>query len=316
MNAPTTFLFACPACLSPLREITPLEMRCPVEGTAYRRTGEIWRMLPRDLEIDFHQFVQDYERVRQAEGRGSLDPAYYRELPFRDLSGKFAADWKIRAQSYRAFLSEVLVPLEKGVTGPLKILDLGAGNGWLSYRLALRGHVVGAVDLSTNPLDGLGAVEAYYEREFIPIQADYNHLPLVGNQLDLVVFNASLHYSTQYETTVCEAWRALRPGGVLAVLDSPLYHRPDSGRQMVREREERFQREFGFPSNALRSENYLTRQRLAELGRELNARWKLYWPFYGWDWELRPLKARLAGRREPAQFALISATKTEMGSTG
>ena len=62
------------------------------------------------------------------------------------------------------------------------------------------------VDLLTNPLDGLGS-HIQYDTPFIPLQADFNHLPFVGDQNDLVVFNASLHYSTRFETTLCEAWR-------------------------------------------------------------------------------------------------------------
>ena len=74
---------------------------------------------------------------------------------------------------------------------------------------------------------------------------------------------------------------------------------------MVCEREAAFTQAYGFPSNALPSENYLTQQRLRELAEALRLHWKFIQPFYGWRWHLRPLVARLRGRREPARFAVI-----------
>ena len=293
---------------SPLLEAGPAEQRCPAEGTVYRQKDGIWPFLTPQGKETYGQFILEYETVRRAEGRGSADPAYYRALPFEDRSGRFRSDWQIRARSYQTLLEEVVVPLEKRVRRALSTVDLGAGNGWLSYRLAQRGHQAAAVDLLTNPLDGLGS-HIHYDTPFIPIQADFNHLPFVGDQIDLVVFNASLHYSTRFETTLCEAWRILKPGGVLVLLDTPVYRDASSGAQMVREREAQFQKEYGFASNALASENYLTRPRLKELGQVLGVRWNLIRPFYGWRWELRPWKASLLGRREPAQFYLIHAAK-------
>jgi len=38
--------------------------------------------------MDRRTFLEQYAIIRHAEGRGSDDPAYYRALPYRDLSGK------------------------------------------------------------------------------------------------------------------------------------------------------------------------------------------------------------------------------------
>lgn len=74
---------------------------------------------------------------------------------------------------------------------------------------------------------------------------------------------------------------------------------------MVQERQEQFYKKYGFPSNALASENYLTYQRLANLSAYLGLRCQILSPFYGLGWVLRPWKARLLGRREPAKFHLV-----------
>ncbi len=302
------FRFACPVCGAPLAAAGPQELRCPADGTAYCQVDGVWRCLPPQLSAKYERFIPDYEQVRRAEGRGSEGDDFYRALPFQDLSGHFTRDWQIRARSFQALMQQIVAPLEKRLAHPLLALDLGAGNGWLSYRLAQRGHQAAAVDLLTNPWDGLGAW-THFDASFTPVQADFDHLPFEAGQMDLVIFNASLHYSTHYETSLGAAWNLLQPGGTLVILDSPIYHRAESGVQMVREREEQFQKAYGFRSNGLDSENFLTTERLSGLEAELGVRWQMARPFYSLEWALRPWKARLLGRREPASFALVYASK-------
>ena len=226
-------------------------------------------MLLPEREAVFQQFIREYETVRQAEGRGSLSAAYYQALPYQDLSQRMSADWQIRAASCRVFLRQVLAPLEKAGAHPLRILDLGAGNGWLSNRLAARGHQVVAVDLATNDFDGLGCFR-FYETTFVPVQAEFDRLPFMDRSVDLVLFNASLHYSTCYENTLAESLRVLDAGGQLIVLDTPFYRDRTSGEKMVQERQTQFSERYGFPSNALTSENFLTYQRLSDLAAGLD----------------------------------------------
>ncbi len=298
------FRFACPRCRAPLVPLDAARQRCPDDETVYECRDGIWHFLTPDRQAYYQQFVRDYQLVRQAERRGSTEAAYYRSLPFADLSGQFSADWQIRAHSFRVFQRDLLRPLERESKHALRVIDLGAGNGWLSYRLAQRGHAVAAVDLLTNMSDGLGAYR-HYDAAFTPVQAEFDRLPFLDEQFDLVIFNASLHYSTGYETTLCEALRVLQPRGQIVILDSPVYRSAGSGAQMVREREATFTQTYGFPSNALPSENYFTDQRLHDLAEALHLQWKWIQPFYGWRWMLRPLKARLSRRREPARFAVI-----------
>jgi SAM-dependent methyltransferase len=298
------FQFACPICRTLLVSLTANILHCPVDGSIFDCRDGIWRFLPPDRQVYYEQFMREYQTVRQAEGRGSTDAGYYRSLPFVDLTGQFSADWQIRARSFRTFLSDVLQPMERTLQRPLRVIDLGAGNGWLSYRLAQRSHYVAAVDLIDNPFDGLGA-HVYYDAAFTPVQAEFDRLPLTDSYIDLAILNASLHYATRYETTLGEALRVLQPAGQIVILDSPLYRSAGSGAEMVREREAAFTQKVGFPSDALPSENYLTDQRLSDLSVTLRLRWQFIQPVYGWRWALRPLKARLLRRREPARFVII-----------
>jgi SAM-dependent methyltransferase len=264
----------------------------------------IWRFLLPESEAHYARFIRDYETIRAAEGRGGSSEKYYRALPFKDLSGRHKADWRIRARSFNALVNKVLTRLQNPLERSLKVLDLGAGNGWLSNRLAAQGDRVFAVDLLINDLDGLGTWK-YYEHTFTPVQAEFNHLPVTDHFADAVIFNASFHYSENYTETLREALRVLSPRGNIVILDSPVYRRAEAGGQMVQEREAQFKEKYGFPSDNLQSENYLTYTRVKELAQELNLRSKFITPFYGLRWMVRPLLAGLLRRREPAKFHLI-----------
>ena len=251
------------------------------------------------------QFAREYRTVRRAEGWGSRDADYYRALPYQDLTGRFEAIWRIRARSFDTFLRRVVLPLEAGQR--LRILDLGAGSGWLAYRLQRRGHWVMAIDVLDDPLDGLGATRYYAAGAALrPVVAEFDHLPLQADtSVDLVVFNASLHYSTDYCRTLQESLRVLEPRGTLVILDSPMYSDPTSGLRMVQEREARFLATYGFASNAVAHQHFLTPERLARVGAELGIQWRSYLPRLDLRaWVSRRLNG-LRARREPARFPVI-----------
>ena len=295
---------ACPLCHTLLEPNGRDEFCCPGDRRIYSQQAGIWRCLLPERRIYFAQFLHEYNVVRTSEGRGASTPEYYQALPFDDLSGRYSVDWRLRARSYTTFLRRVLVPLEELRAVAMKVLDLGAGNGWLSNRLAQRGHAPAAVDLRTGERDGLGAIR-HYNQPILAIQAEFDRLPFPDGEFDLVVFNAAFHYSTDYTITLGESLRVLNPGGRLAILDTPFYRQAASGQAMVLERQARFIQKYGFPSNALASENFLTPGRLEELQQDLHLDWRTIQPFFGLSWLLRPWRARLRGRREPANFPIL-----------
>lgn len=304
-------LFVCPRCRTALERNAPDRVTCPQDGLEFWQVDGIWRFLLPESEAHYSRFIADYESIRRSEGRGSSSSNYYRALPFKDLSGQHSADWAIRSRSFNVLVKNVLTRLQDPLERSLKIIDLGAGNGWLSNRLSAQGDRVLAVDLSVNEQDGLGAWK-YYEHSFTPIQAEFNHLPVMDRFADAVIFNASFHYSEDYAETLREALRVLSDAGQVVIMDSPVYRRSDSGVKMVEERETQFKKKYGFASDSLQSENYLTYARLDQLANELNLKWKRITPFYGLSWMLRPLNAALLRRREPAKFHLIVGRKKDL----
>jgi SAM-dependent methyltransferase len=271
--------------------------------------GGVWSALPAEREQYFARFTTEYLTVRHHEGRGSEDPAYYLALPYRDLSGSLAGQWELRGKTYRYFEARILPGFEQTSPQGLDILDLGAGNGWLSYRLALRGHRPVAIDLLDDPLDGLGAARHYcgaLPGEFPRIRAEFDNLPFADAQFDLAVFNASFHYSTDYRKTLQEVRRCLRWPGRVAILDSPIYRHWTQGELMREERARQFESRYGFRSDSVPSMEYLPTDILARLSKEVHIHWEIHRPWYGWRWHSRPLKAFLARRRTPSRFWILS----------
>jgi SAM-dependent methyltransferase len=253
------------------------------------------------------QFLDDYIKIRHAEGRGSQDSSYYLALPFRDITGHLQDQWTIRAASYRYLERRILPPLEREIARPLRIADVGAGNCWLSYRLALRGHLPVAIDILADPLDGLAAGRHYQDRAPFPrVNGEFDDLPLARGSIDLAIYNASIHYSTDYRRTLSEIRSCLRPGGRFLIVDSPVYRRREYGEMMVRERHRQFQSTYGFASDTLPSIEFFDLEMLAALGRDLSIAWTVDRPWYGLQWALRPWKALLRGKRPPSNFWILT----------
>jgi hypothetical protein len=88
-----------------------------------------------------------------------------------------------------------------------------------------------------------------------------------------------------------------------------MYSDPTSGQRMVREREARFLRTYGFASNALECEHFLTPSRLNALSSTLSVQWQVHTPSLGL---LTAMKRKLNGlraRREPATFPVVVGTR-------
>ena len=295
----------CPRCRT---DLTGLD--CLLCGFSLPSKGGIIDALPPERAAHYARFVEEYERIRAAEGRGSESESFYLGLPYTDLSGKNTKQWQIRARSYDCLMEHALKP--NIPMGGGRILDLGAGNCWMSFRLTLAGHHPFAVDLLTNDSDGMGAAEHY--RNHLPglfprFRAELAHLPFQDEQFDAVIFNASFHYSEDYEAALREAFRCVKTGGVVIISDTPWYSSEESGRRMVSERHAHFLQRYGTASDSIESLEYLTDRRLRTLEEQLSIRWSIHVPRYGIGWAIRPFMAKLRNRREPSRFRIYVARK-------
>jgi ubiquinone/menaquinone biosynthesis C-methylase UbiE len=103
---------------------------------------------------------------------------------------------------------------------PMVIADLGAGEGAFSLLLAQRAQQVIAVDNSDKMVElgtqlakkqGVAALE--YRK------GDLEAVPIADGTVDLALFSQSLHHALHPERAIAEAWRILKPGGRIAILD-------------------------------------------------------------------------------------------------
>ena len=265
------------------------------------------------MRVDYYsRFIDDYERIRAAEGRGSKQNDFYLGLPYRDVSGRNRRQWQIRARSYNYLAKRIVTP---NIPARSRILDLGAGNGWMSYRLALAGYRPVAVDLLTNSNDGLGAA-AHYQKHlpnlFPRFQAELMRLPFQDEQFDAAIFNASFHYAEDATAAMAEALRCVKSRGLVIICDTPWYSSEDSGDEMVQERRENFLRQYGTASASLKYIEFLTDECLQSLEERLGIRWTLYSPHFGMQFALRPYLAKLRHKREPARFRIYVAQKANL----
>jgi SAM-dependent methyltransferase len=291
--------FACPECRTDLVEAGAERFACATCGRDFERRDGVWRFLTADRGAALEPFVNQYRTVRQSEGRRPAAADYYRRLPSVAPGDPHAREWLIRRETYHHLLGHVLAagPL------PLHVLDLGAGSAWLSHRLAALGHRVVAVDAIDDEVDGLGATR-HYATSFAAVQADFDALPFVQGQFDLVVFNGSLHYAPDTDATLERANRMLAPGGALVVMDSPMFRADGDGSAMVSARLRQFIATCGCADVIQPGTGYLTFARLGGIAERLALRAQ-FWPSRGsLGWRLRRNVARLRLRRAPAAFGL------------
>lgn len=251
-------------------------------------------------------FARAYAKHRAEEGRGYSGDALL-ELPYA-MTGPLAWQWAVRARTFEAFMSRVVRPVAAALGRPLSVLDLGAGNGWLSYRVALEGHRALALDIRDDTVDGLGAAACFLRDvpgRIACITASFDAIPLASASADIAVFNASLHYATDLGAVLAEAGRVTRPGGRIVILDSPFYRRETDGLAMVAEKKRLARQQFGDRADTLMALpfiEFLTRERLAEASPGLA--WRRERVRYPLTYELRPVIAALAGKRAPSRFDL------------
>src|SRR5438093_8646348 len=139
--------WACPVCFSPLAGDEE-GLRCTKEGRRFSpRAGMPELLRPEDAPLltDSDAYADAWKLDALAPPKGSL-----LQLPY--VRSRY---WRPKARSL-GFLLRTLGP-PKG----RKVADVGAGTGWLSYRLAEAGFRCFATDISADEDVGLGAAVAY-----------------------------------------------------------------------------------------------------------------------------------------------------------
>jgi len=100
------------------------------------------------------------------------------------------------------------------------LVDLGAGDGYLSRAAANKVNTVIAVDISEAMIEELRKkASAEGIRNIQPIVSDGCDLPLADSSVDIVCANMFLHHIEEPVTAINEMHRILKPGGRVFLAD-------------------------------------------------------------------------------------------------
>ncbi|HEY7256944.1 MAG TPA: methyltransferase domain-containing protein [Solirubrobacterales bacterium] len=126
----------------------------------------------------------------------------------------------VRANAPRAvdFINLVRPLVEANGRRP-RALELGCGNGWVSWLLAEAGFETWMCDFESNSLaTGLNLEHPNIGdgRRFV---VDARYPPIADGSMDLVVFKEFVHHVSDHRSLFREANRVLRKGGLMALME-------------------------------------------------------------------------------------------------
>jgi ArsR family transcriptional regulator len=181
----------------------------PPHGEESKKFAQLMKLL-RDAAAEIPEAADDSEALRLALRRRQDKMRAY----FDELAGKFGRHY-VPGRSWKG-LAETLLTL----VPPMTIADLGAGEGTFSQLLARRAKKVIAVDNSEKMIEyGTELARKHGIANLEYRKGDIEAPPIKDAAVDLAFFSQALHHARHPARAVAEAWRILKPGGRIVILD-------------------------------------------------------------------------------------------------
>jgi ArsR family transcriptional regulator len=145
---------------------------------------------------------------------------------FDSLAGRFGRAY-LPGRSWQG-LAEILLRLMPSMV----IADLGAGEGTFSQLLAQCAQQVIAIDNSPKMVEYGASLAREHKLHNLEFRlGDIEDVPIRAGTVDLAFFSQSLHHAQHPPRAMQEAWRILKPGGRVAILDL-LRHQFEEAREL------------------------------------------------------------------------------------
>ena len=133
---------------------------------------------------------------------------------FDGLAGRFGREY-VPGRSWKGLAEAMLKLIPRMV-----IADLGAGEGTIAQLLAQRAEKVIAIDNSEKMVEfGAELARTHGITNLEYRLGDIEAVPIADATVDLAFLSQALHHAQHPERAIAEAWRILKPGGRVAILD-------------------------------------------------------------------------------------------------
>lgn len=177
---------------------------------------------PAELMQLLHQAAQEIPEAEQDQETLRLALRKRRDKMrryFDELAGRFGRQYA-PGRSWKG-IAEALLKLMP----PMVIADLGAGEGMISQLMAQRASKVIAVDNSEKMVEfGVELARTQGIANLDYRLGDLEDVPIRTGTVDLAFLSQALHHAPHPEKAVAEAWRILKKGGRIAILDLSRHH--------------------------------------------------------------------------------------------
>jgi ArsR family transcriptional regulator len=176
--------------------------------------GEVMDLLRRAAS-EVPETAQDREALRLVLRKRKDKMRRY----FDELAGRFGREY-VPGRSWKG-IAEALLKL----LPPLVVADLGAGEGTIAQLMAQRAKKVIAIDNSEKMVEfGSDLAKKHGIANLEYRLGDLEEVPIRSGTVDLAFLSQALHHARHPDRAMAEAWRILKPGGRIAILDLNRHH--------------------------------------------------------------------------------------------